>query len=180
MTDYYVGEIRIWPIARVPEDFVLCDGRLLPIQQFAALYSLIGTIYGGDGTTTFAVPDLRGRLPVGAGQGPGLSNHPLGAQFGAETATLTLNQIPAHSHSFNAVNGPATSLAPTPNGATLLATSPSGATHFLTEGTSGETVVQLGPTDVGNTGGNQPHDNRMPTIAVNYIIAVNGLYPNHQ
>jgi microcystin-dependent protein len=180
MSDYYLGEIRIWPGARIPVDFVPCDGRLLQISQYQALYSVIGTIYGGDGATTFAIPDLRGRLPVGVGQGTSLTNRTLAMKYGSETVTLQAGEIASHAHSFQAVNGPATSLAPTPAGTMLLASSPTGTTHYLTQGASGQTAAPLGPTDVGSAGGNQAHNNMMPTIAINYIIAVNGLYPANQ
>src|SRR5271157_5430691 len=112
MSNPFVAEIRIFCGNFAPTGWAFCNGQILPIAQNTALFSLLGTTYGGDGRTTFALPDLRGRVPISSGQGPGLASYALGQSGGAETATLGASQLPAHNHLVNAVSGPATSAHP--------------------------------------------------------------------
>lgn len=178
--DPTLSEIRIFAGNFAPLSWAFCNGALMSIAENTALFSLLGTTYGGDGQTTFALPDLRGRVAVGTGQGPGLSNWDLGEVQGSESVTLIQTQLPAHNHGASATVLP---FADT-SGATT--TNPSGAYPSIAPGdlyaasvTSG---ISMGPTPVSfslnPTGQNQPHDNMMPYLAMNYIIAVEGIYPS--
>ncbi len=154
-----------------PRGWAFCNGQLLPISQNTALFSLIGTIYGGDGRTTTALPNLQGRAPMHPGNGPGLTNRLLGARGGVASVTLSENQMPAHDHSFRATNSPATSHSPTTTGS--LARSAGGFAY------NGETPNQpLNADAINNAGGSQAHNNLQPYIAINYIIALGCLYPS--
>jgi len=177
MSESYIGEIRIWPCPRIPSGWLACQGQLLSISEYQALFTLIGTTYGGNGATTFGLPDLRGRLPVGRGQGPGLSNYPIGQAFGIESVSLTSAQTPAHSHAFNASTANAGNPSPTPSGTTVLANV--GANNFVYEkgAVSGDTASLLAANSIAPEGVSQPHDNRMPVLALNYIISLYGIYP---
>ncbi|MEX1366849.1 MAG: tail fiber protein [Nannocystaceae bacterium] len=150
-----------------PRGWALCDGQLLAISSHSSLFSILGTTYGGDGVSTFGLPDLRGRAPVHAGHGPGLSNYRLGEKTGAETVTLTTNQIPAHTHQLEAVGSPATSSDARNNGL--------GSAEIYV---AGNPEAQMNPASIRNTGGGQSHNNIQPVLAVNYIIALVGLYPS--
>ena len=154
-----------------PLGWALCQGQLLPISQNAALFSLLGTTYGGNGTTNFQLPDLRGRVPIQAGLGPGLSNYDLGQVGGSENTTLLVNNLPQHSHTLTATSELGTTSNPT--GAYL------GNTGVLDPeyNTSG-TFVQMNAGTIGLTGGSQPFNNVQPYLAVNYIIALNGIFPS--
>lgn len=158
-----------------PSNWALCDGRLLQIAQFDALYSLLGTTYGGDGQVTFGIPDFRGRSPINMGQAPGLSNYVLGQMAGTETVTLNVTQIPAHSHiasgnsnSAGAVLSPAGKVW-SPNADTTKAAE-FGAYNSAS-------VATLGNGIVANAGGSLPHENMPPYLAINFIIALYGVYP---
>jgi len=165
-------------------------GQLLPIAQNTALFSLLGTIYGGNGQTTFALPDFRGRVPVGVGQGPGLSNYDLGQLGGTETVTLTINQMPAHNHSvsitvtLNASNAQATDSAPTATVNTLAAPydTLNAAAIAGYNNQAPNTALNAGSAaatgTIGITGGSQPFPILQPYLAVNYIIAMEGVYPS--
>ena len=170
----FVGEIRMFGFGRTPQGWQPCDGRLLPIAEYELLYNLIGTTYGGDGMNTFALPDLRGRVPLHQGQGPGLpSNRSLGERAGTETVTLATPQIPAHTHSMIATTAAATSLTPGP---TQLPAAVSGDTFYV--GTiAGNNAVAMSPQMIAGTGGSQPHENCMPTLTVQYCIAWAGIFP---
>jgi microcystin-dependent protein len=152
-----------------PAGWAFCNGSLLPISEYETLFNLIGTTYGGDGQQTFAVPDLRGRLPIHMGQGPGLGNYIIGQSGGTESVTLTSNQIPAHNHLLM-VSGTAAS-----------ASSPQG--NMLANATS-NLYLRDTPSDnmnnasVGVSGGNQPHENMMPYLCVSFIISLYGIYPS--
>lgn len=170
MSEPFVGEIRMFAGNFAPRGWALCDGQLLAVSQNDALFSLLGTIYGGDGRTTFGLPDIRGRLPIHAGSGPGLSPRRLGAKGGGENVTLTTNQLASHSHDWNANTAAATDVAPAGN---VVA--------------KGETVAFLSNvaqnTDfssqtVANTGGTQHHTNLMPSLCINFIISLFGIYPS--
>jgi len=165
--DPYLGELRLVPYNFAPQGWALCNGQLLSIAQNTALFSLLGTTYGGNGTTNFALPDLRGRVPISSGQGPGLSNYTLGETGGAETHTLTVAQMPIHTHSVSA----ATSVGSTdrPNNA-LLARNAAGVPQFGISSTTQLAGVQ-------SSGSSQPHNNLQPFVTLNWIIALQGIYP---
>lgn len=174
--DPYLAEVRAFSGNFAPQGWAFCRGQLLAIAQNDALFSIIGTTYGGDGQTTFALPDLRGRLAVHTGQGSGLTNVILGEQAGTETRTLLVTQIPAHTHTLNA-----SSNGPTLNTATgnLLASQSrtSGATmHNIYADNSNP--VAMGGAAIGPAGGNQPFDIRQPYLGMNYIICLEGIYPS--
>lgn len=173
MSQPYIGEIRMFGFGRTPNGWQACDGSLLPISENDALFALIGTTYGGNGVTTFAVPDLRGRLPVHQGQGPGLSNYVIGQSAGTETVTLMSTQMPAHTHALQATTAAATSTTP---GAALLPGAVSGDTFYVNTIT-GNNVAAMSAQMLGSGGGSQPHENCMPTLTVQYCIALFGIFP---
>lgn len=170
--DAYIGQIMMWPGKRIPRDWNLCDGSLLKISDYQPLYALIGTRYGGDGVNTFGVPDLRGRVPVGQGQGTGLSNRIAGESGGQETVTLTQANLPLHTHAIRATSATGTESSPANH---VWATY----TGFKLYSTlaKDETLAPQVLTSVGNTGAVASHDNVMPSLAINYIICLNGLFP---
>ena len=170
MSEPYVGEIRMFAGNFAPRGWAFCDGQLLAVSQNDALFSLLGTIYGGDGRTTFGLPDLRGRIPIHAGHGPGLSERRLGAKGGEEKVTLTVNQMPSHGHPFQASTGPGVSNAPNDN---LPANSPS-VDLWIEDIQSANLSGQA----VSNVGGSRSHTNLMPFLCVNFIIALFGIYPS--
>lgn len=176
MSTPYIGEIRMFGFGTrgAPNGWQACDGSLLPISEYDALFALIGTTYGGDGQTTFAVPDLRGRLPIHQGTGPGLSTYVIGQQAGTETVTLLPTQMPAHTHTLSATSGAASSLTP---GTALLPGSVSGDTFYASDIT-GATALAMSPQSMSTSGGNQPHENTMPTLTVQYCIATQGIFPS--
>ena len=175
--DSYVGEIRMFAGKYAPEGWADCDGSLLQISNYEALYSLIGITYGGDGQKTFALPDLRGRLPVGQGQGAGLTTRTLGQQsLGAEAVVLTSNTIPAHTHNFNVTSAAATDTDLT--GTTTLAQPASGTVCYINN-SSTLTAETLAASSISNCIGGASHSNVMPSLVVRYIISLTGLYPTH-
>jgi microcystin-dependent protein len=174
MSQPYVGEVRMFPYNFAPLGWLDCDGSLQSIAEYDVLYNLIGTTYGGDGVNTFALPDLSGRIPVQQGTGTGLGTYALGQKAGTETVTLAAAQLPAHSHAFNAVDSAASAATPAN---TLQLGSVSGDTIY-TASTTGIASGTLAPAAVGSAGGNQPHDNTMPTLTVRYCISVFGIYPS--
>ncbi len=153
-----------------PRGWAFCDGQLLAVSQNDALFSLLGTIYGGDGRTTFGLPDMRGRLPIHAGTGPGLSPRRLGARAGAESVTLTVNQMPSHQHTWQASQDEADATAPNLN---RLAS-----TREDTYGDPG--TIGLASSTVLGVGGSRSHPNLMPFLCVHFIIALVGIYPSRQ
>lgn len=174
MSTPFVGEIRMFGFSRTPNGWQACDGSLLPISQYEVLFALIGTTYGGDGQTTFAVPDLRGRLPIHQGAGPGLSNYVIGQVSGTESVTLLQGQMPAHSHTLVATTAAASSTTPGP---TLLPATVSG-DNFYVNTTTGNTPLAMSAQMLGPSGGTQPHENCMPTMTVQYCIAWAGIFPS--
>lgn len=172
MADPFVAEIRILPFTFAPKGWARCDGQLLPLSQNTALFSLLGTTYGGDGKSTFALPDLMGRAPMHPGQGPGLSDHDLGESAGQETVTLLESEAPAHSHAARASSdvaevqtpGPARSLARSQN-----------AQAYQSNATS--SLVGMAPDAVAATGGGAPHNNLQPYVTVQFCIALQGVFP---
>lgn len=173
--DPYIGEIRLFAATRVPDGWAFCNGQSLTISDNQALYALIGTTYGG-GSGTFNLPDLRGRIACGAGQGKGLANaYTLGQTFGAVSVTLTSAQMPSHTHAFNATSQGATGVSPVNQ---LFAATVSPYAEYAVEGASGFASRNLSENAVSSEGGNVPHSNLMPTLAVNYIICTQGLFPD--
>jgi microcystin-dependent protein len=179
MSNAYIGEIRLFAGTFAPRGWAFCDGSLLSISNFDAMFALIGTTYGGDGVNTFALPDLRARVPLSQGQGGGLSNYVMGETGGVEQVTLDNTQIPAHQHDLNAASAAGSAMAPGP---TVMLATPVEAgvstTLYVVPGTSVVNPALMAPQSIGMTGGNQPHSNMMPTQAINYIIATEGLFPN--
>ena len=172
MSESYVGEIRPFAGNFAPEGWALCDGSLLPIADNQVLFTLIGTTYGGDGQTTFGLPDLRGRALIHQGTASGLSPYTIGQPVGAETVTLTAGQMANHSHSFGGNTTAGNAAAPGPT-VTLAATT---AGLPIYDGTA--TPVALSPRAVSTAGGSQPHGNRQPYLAVTYIISLFGIFPS--
>jgi|SRR5579885_2887545 len=171
MSDQYVAEVRAFPFNFAPKGWAFCDGQILPLSQNTALFSLLGTYYGGDGKSNFALPNLQGNLANCQGQGSGLSSYYVGQQSGVEYVTLLQTEIPVHNHNllgdtFNApnMNGP--------TGGTL-SSNPN--TKIYTNATS--PVVQLAPQALAVAGGSQPHNNMMPFLTLNFCIALQGIYP---
>jgi microcystin-dependent protein len=169
MSDPYVGEIRMFGGNFAPVGWAFCWGQTIPISENDTLFQLIGTTYGGDGQETFNLPDLRGRVPMHFGQGPGLSAYQLGETGGVESVTLTTQQIPVHSHPFVTATDPGT--ASNPQGR-LVAASPSDSLYI-----QDSPSVPMAPQTIGVSGGSQPHDNLMPYVAINYIISLYGIFP---
>ena len=191
-----IGEIRLFGGNFAPRTWALCEGQLLSISQNTALFSILGTTYGGDGRTTFALPDLRGRVPIGAGTGPGLSTRVLGARLGEQTVTLNVTEIPSHFH-YAQLTPPGYKGTVTPkalNGKGSQTSDPTDA--FMADATSdiyssttnvemGESPVEVtvdpahpGSVAVGNTGGSQSHDNMQPSLVLHYIICLQGVFPS--
>jgi microcystin-dependent protein len=169
MSEPFIGEIRMFAGNFAPRSWALCNGQLLAVSQNEALFSLFGTLYGGDGRTTFGLPDLRGRIPVHQGQGPGLSARPIGQKSGAVTHTLSVNELPPHGHVLSASTSPAGDQDPAGN---VTATSTS--TNLY-----GDNAARTMRTDaVANTGGSQAHANVMPFLCVNFIVALFGIFPS--
>lgn len=176
MSTPFIGEIRIFPYVRgAPVDWQVCDGSLLSISEYEALYQLIGTTYGGDGQSTFAVPDLRGRVPVHQGQGPGLSNYPLGQTAGSETVTLTGQQMPSHFHNILASGLPAAF--DSPAGTIPAAVVDPAQDQFYAPDDTGP-ATNFPASTVTFSGGGQAHDNTAPTLTLRYCIATSGIYPS--
>ncbi len=175
MTTPYVGEIRMFGFGNrgAPQGWQACDGTLLPISQYDVLFALIGTTYGGDGQNTFGVPDLRGRLPVHQGQGPGLTNQIIGAVSGTETVTVISPQMPAHTHLLTATTSAATAATPANN---LMPATVSGDTFYVNTLT-GNTAAPMSAQMISSSGGSQPHDNTMPTLTVQFCISYQGIFP---
>ena len=172
MSDPFVAEIRIFGLNFAPRGWAFCSGQLMPLSQNTALFSLVGTFYGGNGKTTFALPDLQGSAPMHPGQGPGLSLHDLGEQGGVETVTLIESEIPAHFHALNANTDNANVQIPNPSRS--LARSVNANAY---KAPSGQPVVDLAPNAVSPGGGDAPHTNMQPYLALNFCIALEGIYP---
>jgi microcystin-dependent protein len=167
--DPFVGEIRMFGFSFAPQGWALCNGQLLPIAQNQALFSLLGTTYGGNGTTTFALPDLRSRVPVHQGQGPGLSPYAAGQAGGTETVTLAAADMPQHTHPVQASSSAATS--DNPAGRALARS----ASHIYHSEPGPHAVMNANM--LGEAGGSQPHDNIQPYLAVTFCIALTGIFP---
>ena len=172
MSEPFIAEIRIFAGNFAPRGWAFCDGQLLPIAQYTALFSLIGTTYGGDGRTTTALPNLQGRAPMHPGRGPGLTARRLGEQVGTETVTLTEAQIASHGHTARGKTSPADVGQPDPTDTFGRST---GAPVYQT---SSDNLVDMASETISTTGGGQAHSNVQPFLALNYIIALEGLYPS--
>lgn len=170
MADPFVAEIRIFPFNFAPKGWAWCDGQLMPLSQNTALFSLLGTTYGGDGKSNFALPDLQGRAPMHPGQGPGLSLHDLGETGGSETVTLLESEIPAHPHAYVARNFTANSDAPA---GLCVAKPPAGPNIYAPPGA----LVQMSDQALPPAGGDQPHNNMMPYLTFYFCIALQGVFP---
>ncbi|MBC7858210.1 MAG: tail fiber protein [Burkholderiaceae bacterium] len=174
MSDCFIGEIRLWSGVRIPANWALCNGQAMPINQYEALFALIGTTYGGTGTTDFQLPDLRGMLPIGQGGGPGLTPRVLGQTLGAATVTLDASATPAHSHVMQASTAAASTGTPA---ASLVLAAPE--TNLYNNGSVTTSVIALNDAAITPWGpaAAAPHNNMMPSTSLNYIIALNGMYP---
>lgn len=170
MADPFVAEIRIFPFNFAPRGWAWCDGQLMPLSQNTALFSLLGTTYGGDGKSNFALPDLQGRAPMHPGQGPGLSLHDLGETGGSETVTLLESEIPAHSHALNASKADGTERLPPGQ---LAANGVGGVVAFAAPGA----LTPLSPNALAPAGGDQPHNNLQPYLTFYFCIALQGVFP---
>jgi microcystin-dependent protein len=170
MSEPFIAEIRIFAGNFAPRGWAFCNGQLLPISQNTALFSLIGTTYGGDGRTTTALPNLQGRAPMHPGRGPGLTARTLGQQGGAETVTLTEAQMPGHNHAATVYGRPGD--LGDPAGRSLARSS--GANVYA----PANSLVPMGSNALTATGGGSPHNNVQPYLALNFIIALVGLYPS--
>ncbi|HNL39212.1 MAG TPA: tail fiber protein [Saprospiraceae bacterium] len=169
MADPFVAEIRIVSFNFAPQGWAFCDGQILPLSQNTALFSLLGTIYGGNGLNTFALPNLQGRAAMHPGQGPGLSLRDLGEEGGTEVVTLIESEIPSHNHNLVAVNFPADSNSPSGNALSRSA-------NVSAYGNTGPTVAMKNTT-IAPTGLGLPHNNMQPYLTLNFIIALQGIYP---
>jgi microcystin-dependent protein len=169
MADPFVAEIRIFPFSFAPKGWAFCDGQLLPLSQNTALFSLLGTTYGGDGKSNFALPNMQGNAPMHPGQGPGLSLHDLGETGGSETVSLLESEIPSHGHTLRA--------------ATSLGDNPNPSTHSLAryinayQTTVNVNLVNMAPEILTPAGGDQPHNNMQPYLTLNFCIALQGVFP---
>jgi microcystin-dependent protein len=188
--DAFLSTILIWPPNFAPNGWALCAGQLLSISQNTALFSLLGTTYGGDGISTFGLPNLQSRIPIGAGQGPGLSPYNIGDTGGVESVTLSINTIPQHTHtatqslsvSLPAVTTSGTTNQPSPS---VVPAAPTDASrnpvNIYSNATPNQKLGQpsiSGTISIGLTGNGVPHENRQPYLAVNYIIALQGIFPS--
>ncbi len=174
MSEPFVGEIRMFGGNFAPRGWAFCEGQLVAVSQNDALFSLFGTLYGGDGRTTFGLPDLRGRIPICAGTGPGLSPRRLGAKGGDEKVTLTSTQLPAHSHPLRA-SANSTSNADNPVDA---ATGDAGGVALY--GVPGSEPIAMNAAAVSSVGAGQSHNNMAPVLAIHFIVALFGIYPSRQ
>jgi microcystin-dependent protein len=170
MSEPFIGQLMLVGFSFAPVGWAFCDGSILSISQYDALFTLIGTTFGGDGQTTFALPDLRGRTPIGQGQSPGASSYTMGERGGTETVTINMQQFPAHTHAF-------------------LATTDSGGVNSAAGAAlgSGQTIYKDSPGLINamntamlspSSGGSQPHENLQPYLTCNWIIAMEGIFPS--
>lgn len=173
MSDPYLGEIRMFGGNFAPRNWALCNGSLLAINDYSALYSLLGTTYGGNGVNNFALPEMRGRIPIHHGTGPGLTPRNIGWNLGSESETLNINQIPSHSHELQASRSEADSFNPAGD---VMASQSDGDLPYTTL-TDPTKLQTLNSNTIANTGGNLPHSNMMPFQCVTFIICLIGNYP---
>jgi len=174
MSDPFIAEIKMFAGNFAPKNYAFCSGQILTIAQNTALFSLVGTTYGGNGTTTFGLPDLRGRGAIQQGQGPGLTQYVLGQQAGTETVTLSTAQLPQHSHTPQASSAAGNSA--NPSGNTWAASVGGRTPPPLYSNTAPNTLMSANA--LASNGGGLPHENRQPYLVVNYIIALSGIFPS--
>jgi len=174
MSDPFVAEIRMFTGNFAPKGWAFCNGQLMPISQNTALFSLLGTTYGGDGKATFGLPDLQGSAPMQPGQGPGLSLHDIGESGGSQAVTLLQSEMPGHNHAANCVNSVAGN---TTNPVLWAQTAGSGRQQGPPTYATAVPTVTMNPQAIGITGGGQPHNNMSPYLAVSFIIALQGVFP---
>ena len=175
----YIGEIRLFAGNFAPRSWAFCAGQLLSISANTALFSILGCTYGGDCRTSFALPDLRGRVPIGPGAGPGLPDYREGQKTGSTTVTLTVSQIPAHNHAMNANSGVGTLNSPQnafPAAGTLAGNPPNQVPINTQYAATSNTTLNANASS--HTGGNQSHNNMQPTLAINYVICQFGIFPS--
>jgi microcystin-dependent protein len=170
MSEPFLAEVRMVGFNFAPRGWAFCDGQILPINQNQSLYSLLGTTYGGDGRTSFALPDLRGRTPIHTGSNGGGTTYTQGQRAGEETHTLTPNEIPQHTHTLRASSAPANAASPTNN---LLA-----ASNLPEAYREANNLTAMAPGSMSSVGGGQAHENMQPWLAVNFCIALQGLFPS--
>ncbi|MGB1307801.1 MAG: phage tail protein [Oceanihabitans sp.] len=170
-TEPFIGQITMFAGNFAPQGWAKCDGQLLAISQHSALFSLLGTYYGGDGETTFGLPDFRGRVPIHNGNGPGLPTYFLGQRGGLATTTLTIAHMPAHNHPVNAVSEDGSTASP--NGSY-----PAGTKFLDKEYATSGTIINMNSNMIGSSGGSTPVNNMQPYNTVNFIIALYGVYPS--
>ncbi len=174
MSDQFLGEIRIFPFNFAPTGWALCDGQVMPISQNTALFSLLGTSFGGDGKSTFALPDLQGRAPLDFGNGTGLTVRPLGEPGGEPSVTLVQAEMPVHSHVPQAVDGPGDQDGPAGHTWAIAQADPR--TQDLMYASSGS--LQMSAASLSSAGGGQPHNNLAPYLVMNFCIALQGIFPS--
>ncbi len=172
MSEPFLAEIRIVGFNFAPRNYAFCDGQLLPISQNQSLFSLLGTTFGGDGRISFALPELRGRVPTHFGQGPGLTNRNLGQKEGEQSVALNLNQVPQHSHNVQASSVDGNNPAP---GGNILARS---LNELYRQPTPSPTTIAMRADSITNAGSSQGHNNMQPYLTINFIIALQGLFPS--
>jgi microcystin-dependent protein len=172
----FIGMIVLYGLNFQPQGWAFCQGQLRSIANDTALFALIGTYYGGDGQTTFGLPDLRGRIPIGFGQGPGLSNHVIGEMAGAESVTLNSSQLPSHNHSFFINNTNATTVVPTANLTIAKAIDINKDINMVYAQQNPN--IALHANSIANNVGNGAHNNLMPYLTLNYCIATEGIFPS--
>ena len=176
MSQPYLGEIRLFAGNFAPRNNAYCNGQLMNISQNSALFSLLGTTYGGNGTTTFGLPDFRGRVPVSQGQGNGLSNYTIGQQTGTETVTINSTTMPMHNHLIVASSNPGSS--PLTSGHVPAALDAAFVGLYVDPANIVQPPIAMNAASLGMAGGTQPHENRMPAIAISMIIALQGIFPS--
>lgn len=176
MSEPFIGEIRMFAGNFAPRGWAFCEGQMLSVEDNQELYSLLGTTYGGDGNSTFGLPDLRGRIPLGDGAGLGLTVRHQGDHFGTETATLAMQNMPPHNHPFQASMDSADTTDPA--GKVLADTGPYELYEDIDDIHVTDILVPLNTNSIQETGGNQPHSNMMATLCINFIIALGGIYPS--
>ncbi|HEX3467178.1 MAG TPA: tail fiber protein [Candidatus Elarobacter sp.] len=176
MANPYLGEIRLFPFNFAPQGWAMCNGQALPISQNTALFSLIGTYYGGNGTSTFQLPDFRSRLPIHQGQGAGLSAYVIGQYGGSENVTLTTQQMPSHTHLVYADGDASSNNSPSPQD-NAMATFATGSNIYATAAGL-KKAVTMNPLMIAAAGGTQPHNNIQPFLVITFCIALEGIYPS--
>ena len=172
MSDQFVAEIRIFPFNFAPTGWAFCNGQLMPISQNTALFSLLGTVYGGDGKSTFALPNLQGSAPMQPGQGQGLSLRDLGEMSGVESITLLQSEMPAHTHTINTMSDPGTLQVPGPD--RILARSANANAYSVNPS---DPFSPMNPQTLALAGGGLPHNNMQPYLTLNFCFALQGVYP---